>query len=308
MCARKASPGQPPRPPQAAAGEPPARIAREPSPAIDGGARPLRGLTVLNPREAGSAGGLTARLEALGARVIERPLLAFAPPLSWEPFDRRLAALAPRDWVAFTSATAVRHALDRVRVLDHGIERLAAARIAAVGAATARALREAGLPVALVPEHFQGEGLLAALLEHLRPGDRLWLPRAEQAREVLVEGLRAAGVAVEVTAVYRTVPPEGGLGPALEALEQGRLDWVLFTSSSTLTHFLRLLPDRARPGRLPRWPRIACLGRVVAEAARRAGLDVAVVPERQDLDGLLDALVAYVTGGATSPTPARPRP
>ena len=261
------------------------------------GPAPLSGLTFLNTREATAAGELTQRLTRLGARVVEAPMLDFAPPASWQPFDERLRRLGAEDWVAFTSANAVRCALERLQTLGEPPSALARGSIAAVGAATAAALESRGLSVALVPESFQGEGLLAALLEELKPGARVWLPRAEQAREVLVEGLRSAGMEVEVTPVYRTVPPAHGLGAALEALEGGGLDWIVFTSSSTVRHFFQLLPESAAAALSGRWPRIACLGAVTADTARSHGLEIAVQPERQDLDGLVEAIVAHLASG-----------
>jgi uroporphyrinogen-III synthase len=260
--------------------------------------RPLEGLTFLNTREAGTAAELTERLTRLGARVMERPVIAFVPPESWAPFDERLERLRAGDWVAFTSATAVRFVLERLRALGRSPEVFAGARIAAVGKGTAGALEAAGISVALVPEQFQGEGLLESLRARLEPKSRVWFPRAEVAREVVVEGLREAGFQVEVTPVYRNVMPEGGLGEALAALQTGRLDWLVFTSSSTVTNFLRLLPRADRTAPEGKWPRVACLGSVTAETARKEGLPVSALPERQDLDGLVDAIVEAVGRGS----------
>jgi uroporphyrinogen-III synthase len=256
--------------------------------------QPLDGLVFLNLRAAEDAAALTRALEALGATVVERPVIAFVPPLTWAAFDARLARLAPGDWIAFTSATAVRCTLRRLGEQGRGPAALAAARIAAIGLGTARALADAGLPVKVTPpEQFQAEGLRDALLQTLLPGEEVWLPRAEQGREALAQDLERAGHAVRVTPVYRTVAAEGGLGPAAELLERGGIDWIVFTSSSTVTHFLALLPPRGK-----NWlerPKIACLGRVTARTAEAQGLTVAVVPARQDLAGLVDAVVAAVS-------------
>jgi len=256
--------------------------------------QPLQGLTFLNLRAAEDAPALTQALEALGATVVERPVIAFVPPLSWEPFDTRLARLAPGDWIAFTSATALRWTLRRLAELNRGPAHLQGARIAAVGQGTARALADVGLRAVVTPaEQFQAEGLRDALLPALRPGEAVWLPRAEQGREALVTGLAQAGHAVHVTPVYRTVAAEDGLGPVTELLERGAIGWIVFTSSSTVTHFLALLPPRGRSW-LER-PRIACLGRVTAQTAMAQGLTVHVVPERQDLPGLVNAIAAAVS-------------
>lgn len=260
---------------------------------------PLSGLTFLNTREAAAAPELTALLRAQGASVVERAMLAFAPPASWAPFDAQLKRLRPGDWVAFTSATAVRFALERIDALGTGAEALKGARLAAVGAGTAAALEARGMPAALMPEKlFQAEGLLAALLERMEPGGRVWLPRAEQAREALADGLRAAGMEVAITPVYRTVMP--GHGPGEGAVERAaeRADWIVFTSSSTVTHFFRMLGDGAAARVTRGGAKIACLGSVTAQTAGRHGLEVSVLPERQDLEGLVAALVACVARAA----------
>ncbi len=267
---------------------------------------PLRGLTFFNPREASDAAALTQALSAHGAAVIERPMIAFVPPASWEPFNRRLAALSAQDWIAFTSATAVRFSLRRLQMLRRPPTDLAVARIAAVGKGTAAAVEEAELTVALTPEKsFQGEGLLSALRGRLQPGDRVWLPRAQEGRDMLAEGLRAQGVDVTVTTVYRTVAPTDGLGPVQDALETGGLDWLIFTSPSTATNFFRMLPDGLRPavvrGDLQHPPpRVACLGEVTAWAARELGFRVHVVPQQQDIPGLVEAIVAMIQGNRTA--------
>ncbi|MEE8396109.1 MAG: uroporphyrinogen-III synthase [bacterium] len=257
------------------------------------GRPPLHGLTFLNTREASAAPELTRRLAALGAEVLERPMLRFVPPLSWQAFDSRFAGLAAGDWVAFTSATAVRFALKRLTKLGATAEALRAARLVAVGPATAAALEAEGLAVALVPETFQAEGLLKTLLARIQPGGRVWLPRAEKGRELLADGLERAGLNVAVTPVYRTLMPEGGLGPAGEALAAGRLDWIVFTSSSTVNHFMALL---GREGLAIGKARVACLGEVTARTARALGVEPDVTPRRQELDGLVEAIVAWVAG------------
>ena len=264
---------------------------------------PLSGLTFLNTREAAAAPELTTLLLAQGATVVERPMLAFAPPQSWAPFDAQLKRLRPGDWVAFTSATAVRFAVERISALGAGAETLKGAlegaRLAAVGAGTAAALEARGLPGALMPEKlFQAEGLLAELLERMEPGGRVWLPRAEQARDALADGLRDAGMEVVITPVYRTVMP--GHGPGEDTVERDaqRADWIVFTSSSTVTHFFRMLGDEAAARVTRGGAKIACLGSVTAQTAGRHGLEVSVLPERQDLEGLVAALVANVARAA----------
>ncbi|MFI5399923.1 MAG: uroporphyrinogen-III synthase [SAR324 cluster bacterium] len=238
-------------------------------------------------------------LRDFGARVVECPLIAFEPPASWSAFDARAARLQPGDWVVFTSATALRWSLRRLAELGRGAEWLRPARIAAIGEGTARALAEAGLAARLTPRtDFQAEGLRDALLPALAPGEPVWLPRAEQGRETLIEGLERAGHPVTVTPVYRTVPAPEGLAPVAGLLARGEVDWMVFTSSFMVLQFLERLPpgERSCLARV----RIACLGGVTAHTARAHGLSVAALPERQHLSGLVRAMAAAESalGGA----------
>ena len=261
---------------------------------------PLAGLRVLNTRAAISAAALSQPLRLLGAQVVELPLLAFAPPTDWGLAERRWQALAPGDWVVFTSATAVACLLAHVRAIGGEPSALNVAHVAAIGPGTAAALRDAGLAASLVPEHFQGERLLEALLRTMPAASRVWVPRAAAARAVLTDGLRQAGHVVCVTPVYRTVPAAVDAAVLHSLLGAGGVDWIVFTSSSAVRYFQEALGSALRELRMAQgWPGVACLGAVTARTAREAGLTVQVQPEAQDLAGLVDALAAHVAAQAT---------
>jgi uroporphyrinogen III methyltransferase/synthase len=123
-----------------------------------------RGARVLLPRAEVAGDALPAGLRAAGARVDELVLYRTEPA----PFDRAalVAALAAGrlDAAAFASPSAARHFAAGV-----GVEGLRAARsvvIAAIGAITAKALREVGLAPAVVADTPSAAGLVAALEEH----------------------------------------------------------------------------------------------------------------------------------------------
>jgi len=259
-------------------------------------ATPLHGLTFLNTREARSAPMLTAPLVELGAEVIECPTIALVAPPSWAPFDNRLARITGDDWIVFSSANAVRATLHRIWDLNQPMGVLKRARLACIGKATAAALEDEGLHPDVVPEAYQQEALLAALLKVVNRRDKVWIPRAQEAREHMENGLRAEGIEVTVTPVYRTVKPPGGLAPAREALLASRVDWLTFTSTSTVAHFVDLMDDKLYTHMRTRWPKVACIGAVTAQSAQRHGLPVTVVPVRQDVSGMVAAIVAHVTG------------
>jgi uroporphyrinogen-III synthase len=127
-------------------------------------AQPLAGRRILVTRAAHQAGTLSDRLRALGAEPVEVPVLEIRPPESFDPLDRALRQLASYDWMFFTSANAVRALMERMAALGIALEPSPSLKVAAVGAATARAAQDAGFPVTFVPESYVAESLVEGLL------------------------------------------------------------------------------------------------------------------------------------------------
>lgn len=249
--------------------------------------RPLWGRRVAVTRSKAQQGPLAHRLEELGAEVVPLPTIAFeATPTA--PVEAAIGRLSGYDRVIFTSANGVDYFLDALYAAGRDPRAFGAAKLACIGPATARRLRQRGLVADAVPERFVAEGLIDALVAEGVAGQRILIPRAEVAREVLPETLRAEGAEVEVLPVYRTVSP--AVDPAARArIVAGEIDLVTFTSSSTVDHFRALFDDgefdaiRAHVG-------AACIGPITADTARRHGLEIAVVARRYTVPGLVDAM------------------
>ena len=188
---------------------------------------------------------LVARVEALGHEAALCELIR-VEPLGDEPVDARAY-----DWLVVTSRNGA-HELARRGVTAN--------RIAAIGPATAEALRSHGLNADLVAVIHTQEGLR----DELPPGTAL-LAAAEGARQDVLDA--------DFLPLYRTIelrpePPEA--------------DVALLMSGSAA----RALA--ARGARLP----VVAIGPQTAAEARAAGLDVAAVAAAHDLDGLVEALAS----------------
>ena len=248
--------------------------------------KPLFGRSVVVTRAREQASDLRSALEALGAEVLEMPLITI------EPLAFDLPDLAEYGWVVFTSANGVRAFFDGgLDLAGLDARAFAGLRIAVIGPGTSAALAARGLKADLVPERFVAESLVDAFPAPTPPGERVLLARAETARDALPEGLSVRGYEVDVLAVYRTVRAEPDKD-LLARVREGRVDALTFTSSSTVANFCEEV------GRLPDpQPPAVSIGPVTSETARARGLRVVAEADPHTIDGLVTALIRTLAPG-----------
>jgi uroporphyrinogen III methyltransferase/synthase len=252
----------------------------------------LRGKRVLVLRPAHQA---QATAEAVRRRLAEPvvfPVIELCPPPDPGAVDRALRARSSYDWILFTSANGVESTFQALQRIELGVAALAGLRFAVIGPRTARALQRYGLHADLVADQFVAEELAATLLRSAAPR-RVLLLRAQGAREALPQLLRAAGVQVDVVAVYQTRPVAADRARALEdLLVRRRLEVVLFTASSTVSSFVHLLGQRG-PALLARVV-VGSIGPITSKTARELGIRVDVTASQYTVEGLLDALEQHL--------------
>jgi uroporphyrinogen III methyltransferase/synthase len=252
--------------------------------------KPLFGKRVLVTRSREQASALSERLRELGAEPLEYPAIEIAPPKDMIPLDEAIARFPIYDWLIFTSANGVRSLVDRMSEKGMDIEALRRPRIAAVGPATAQALAGYGLRVDYVPEAYTTQEIAAGIGDV--SGQRILLPRAERAPKQLAQALRAKGAVVNEVAAYRTLAV--GAPDELKALlENGQIDIVTFTSSSTVRNLAAGLSN-LDPGKTLSRPLVACIGPVTARTAKRLGIRVDVVAREHTILGLVEAIATAV--------------
>jgi len=257
--------------------------------------RPLFGKRILVTRSREQASELVALLTDLGADCLEGATIELTDPPSWEELDQALEQ-GSFDWVLFTSLNAIRFFFKRLHELGRDARALSGAKIGVVGAATAEALKNHGLIPDLIPETYTGEGLADALVRLGVQGQRILLPRALKAREILPERLSAHGALVQVVPVYQNVRPEG-YDEIREALRNHRIDCITFTSSSTVRNFIEMLAakDQEELLELVGGVQIAAIGPITAETATKAGLKVDIKPQTYTIPALVEAILEFYT-------------
>jgi uroporphyrinogen III methyltransferase/synthase len=224
--------------------------------------------------------------------VLLAPTIVIEPPPSWSPLDEALTRLPEYRWAIFTSANGVEMVRGRLEASRRGAEALHSCRLAAIGPATAAALRTWGLSPEVVPDTYVAEALGARLEPLISAGDRVLLPRAAEARDVLARALVAMGAVVDEVAAYQTRAATEELAALRSALRRGAVDVVTFTSSSTVRHFAELF-DRDELGSLMSRVTVACIGPITRATAAALGIETLIMPAEYTIPALARAIAAH---------------
>jgi len=253
--------------------------------------RPLFGRRIVVTRSRAQASELTSHLEALGAEVIETPTIRIEPPEDPAPLRQAARDRAAFAWILFTSV----HGVDAFfrALADESLDAraLAGVRLGAIGPATAARLSACGIRADFLPSRFTGAQVVEDLAAQtdLR-GAAVLLPRADIAPADLAVGLEARGARVRSVVAYRTVPETARSEEVASRLAAGTLDWLTFTSSSTVRNFLSTVPAEAvRAAGV----QIAAIGPTTAATIREAGLPVTVEADPHTIPALVEAILKH---------------
>jgi len=255
----------------------------------------LAGLRILVGRARHQASSLSSALRDLGAEVFEIPFIEIRKPRSYKPLDRALRNIESYDWLILTSVNAVDAIWERLKKLRFSNNKFAHLKIAAIGPATADAIKEHGQKFQVVPKEYIAESVVKSLRNRVK-GKRVLLARAKVARDVIPQELRKLGAHVDVVEAYETVIPQSSRKRLNEALKSKtrRPQLITFTSSSTVRNFTALLKGSAQRGNLKQLDGIlfASIGPITSATLRQLGLRVDIEAELYTIPGLVAAIAS----------------
>lgn len=248
---------------------------------------PLSGWTVVVTRPKKKAASLSGALRSVGASVVSLPSIAVVGPRDGgKALAGALSVVGGYDWIAFTSSNAVERFLSGIR----DVRQLAGVKLAAVGTATAAALRRGHLVADLVSVRPSAAGLVESMGKPptgATVGGRVLFCRAADALPTLAEGLRAAGWTVDEVEAYATELPTPRDGATRGNVERARgADAVVFASPSAVRGFVSLLSHEGVP-------QVAvCIGETTAAEARESGFAHVAISQSANDEGLVAAVLA----------------
>ncbi len=254
--------------------------------------RPLFGKKIVVTRARAQASDMIFQLTELGAQCLEYPVIKTVPPQDFSLLDTAINSLDTYDWIIFTSVNGVEFFFNRL--LDKGKDARALGNLktACIGPVTADRLKSYGINTDILPESYRAESIITAFNNEPVAGKRMLLPRAAEARPILPEELSKMGAIIDEIATYHTVNDTENVDQLVRELEQGAIDLITFTSSSTVTNFKKLIP-KDRLESLLNDVTIASIGPITSETAEKKGFTVHVEAQSYTIAGLCEAIVKY---------------
>ena len=235
---------------------------------------------------------MTKVLEDLGAFCIEISSIKIEiPGDGWKSIDKGIEHIKEYDWIVFTSQNGVDAFFGRLNEKGLDSRALGCAKIAVIGPATDKQLRRYGLKADCVPEKYKAEDLLEAMKQLIKPGEKIFLPRAKVARSVLPDGLAEAGCTVDVAEAYQTVCDVENKEKLKELLIRKEVDIITFTSSSTVHNLIGQIEGKTE---LLENVSLACIGPITADACREHHLNPDIISDVFTIEGLAGAIVKGV--------------
>ena len=251
--------------------------------------RPLHGRRVLITRARHQVDPLRRELVDLGAMVVEIPTIEVQPMPVDDRVHRAISHLDVTALVIFASANAVHIFFQMLLASGKDARALHGSKLCAIGQETAESLEGHGLRPEIITAEYTAEGLAKALEGWEMDGMHVLVPRAEVARDALPSLLANRGAQVEILPVYRAICPSGAGDALLRLFNHEGVDVITFTSSSTVSNFVRAFPEDRLPAVLGD-AEIACMGPVTADVARKLGLSVSIVAREYTTHGLVQAI------------------
>lgn len=254
--------------------------------------KPLFGRNVVVTRAREQASGFATLLAEAGAGVIEFPTIETVEPESWANLDAALDRIGEFDWIVFTSVNGVGYFVKRLKERGMDIRDLKGLKVLTIGPKTAEAVESLGVRVDFIPKEYRAESVIEGIGGEDLKGKKILIPRAKVAREVLPDEMRKMGAEVTVAECYVTVKPESKKEEVRKMFEDGRIDAVTFTSSSTVENFVEMWgADECK--KMMNGVAVASIGPITSGTARKLGLEPSIEAEKYTTAALADVLIKH---------------
>lgn len=251
--------------------------------------KPLFGTQIIVTRPKTRASALTERLRGLGADVIELPSIETSAKFG---SIEDIKSIADNDnvCIAFTSPSGVEHFFEILAQNKYDIRQILSIKnlkVAALGSATAKILEKYGIYADFIPERYSSKDLGRLLVQSLDKDTKLYLLRAENGSRDIIDELDGSDLCYRDIAIYSTsyIKNSALAQKTMSELENGNVDYVTFTSASTVDGFVKRFDGLDFTGF-----NAVCIGEKTAEEAKKHNMKI-MVSSQATIDSMIDSIL-----------------
>jgi len=239
--------------------------------------KPLFGKNICITRSKEQSKQLREELIDLGAEVLEINSIQFKNT-SYN-LDVCKEKLIDYDFITLTSVNGVNFFFDYLKEIEFDIRGLKA-KIAAIGPATEKAIKNRGIMPVIVADHFVAESLFDKMKNYIKENDKILVPRSKDSRPYLVEELRKSGCYVDEIFTYETI-----CGKLRLENEIKDVDIIVFTSPSTVKNMITMVGLETIKSKIA-----LAIGPITAKALLDVGIE-AIICDVYSTQGVISKLV-----------------
>lgn len=249
--------------------------------------KPLFGKNIIVTRCRKQSSSLSEKISDLGGNPIEIPTIKIEKVEDNKDLEAEINKIKDYTYIIFGSKNAVDIFFDKLNHMRYDCRHLYNIKICAIGAETAKAIKERGIIPDIIPKKYVAEGLYEELKDIVNENDRILIPRAKNARDFLVNKLSEKSYVKEVI-TYESVIDFDKKEEVLEVIKKEEVDYITFASSSTVKNFITLLGEENK--NLLDNKKIISIGPITSKTIEEFGLEVYKESEVATVDSMIDAI------------------
>lgn len=241
----------------------------------------LENIKIVITRAENQSEEFTQKLEDLGAKVINLPLIKIEPIIN-EDILNKYKNITFYNWIIFTSTNSVEIFFNLFNNNNIDKKLLKKIKFAVVGKKTQKKLNEYGFKVSMIPEKFTAENLLNAFINKNITGNNILIPASSIAKKDLYNGLIKLGNHTDFLQIYNTVEIKYNDDKSDSILNS---DYITFTSPSTVQSFYNIFKNKTLNSK------IICIGTVTSSKVKELMNLYSIIPEEFTIDGMIKAII-----------------
>lgn len=251
--------------------------------------KPLFGKGIIVTRSRTQSSSLVSKIYELGGNPIELPTIKIEKIKNNIELENEINNIKNYTYLILTSKNAVDIFFDKLDEMNLDSRVLAGLKVCAIGASTAKEMKNRGIRADIIPKEFVAESLFEELKDILKDTDKVLIPRGKKARDILVDKIDKICKVKEVH-IYETVLDNDKKEEVLEILNSDEANYITFTSSSTVINFVDII-GQENINKLNKL-KVISIGPITTQTANSLNIKVHKEAEVSTIDGIINSIVS----------------